>query len=40
MIAFEVNNNMESIFPEAETLRFYDDEGKDITFDVERNTLE
>lgn len=40
MIAFEVNNNMEGIFPEAETLRFYDDTGKDITFDVERNTLE
>lgn len=40
MVAFEVNNNIESIFPEAETLRFYDDMGKDITFDVERNTLE
>ena len=39
MVAFEVNN-IESIFPEAETLRFYDDMGKDITFDVERNTLE
>lgn len=39
LIHFEVDHNTQSIYPDPNSIRFYSIDGKDITQQVERNTL-